>query len=108
MRRAHTNLRSLVSDGPSNLQSLNLVADAIRLELEKHGQVAILYVGLDHYGRLEPMFGWRIVADILDAVAADLEAMTGSTLRRLDAVSDFTLTDDAFIVLLSAPRSTVT
>ena len=104
MRKARTNLRSLSSDGPSQLPSLNLVADAIRLELEKRGRVAILYVNLEHYGRLEPMFGWRIVADILDAVAASLEAMAGSTLRQLDAVSDFTLTDDAYIVLLSPPR----
>jgi len=106
LRKARTNLRSLVSDGPNRLPSLNLVADDIRLELEKRGRVAILYVSLDRYGRLEPIFGWRIVAEILDAVAANLESMTGSTLRSLDVVSDFTLTDDAFIVLLSPPRST--
>lgn len=105
LRRARTNLRSLVSDGPSRLPSLNLVADGIRLELEKHGKVAILYISLDRYGRLEPIFGWRIVADILDAVAANLEGMAGNALRRLDVVSDFTLTDDAFIVLLSPPRA---
>ncbi|MCX6363467.1 MAG: EAL domain-containing protein [Actinobacteria bacterium] len=105
LRKARTNLRSLVSDGPSRLPSLNLVADSVRLELEKRGKVAILYISLDRYGRLEPIFGWRIVADILDAVAANLESMAGSTLRRLDVVSDFTLTDDAFIVLLAPPRS---
>ena len=105
LRKARTTLRSLVSDGPSRLPSLNLVADSIRLELEKRGTVAILYVSLDRYGRLEPIFGWHIVADILEAVAASLESMVGSTLRRLDVVSDFTLTDDAFIVLLSPPRA---
>jgi hypothetical protein len=105
LRKARTNLRSLVSDGPSQLPSLNLVADSVRLELEKRGKVALLYISLDRYGRLEPIFGWRIVAEILDAVAANLESMAGSTLRRLDVVSDFTLTDDAFIVLLSPPRS---
>jgi EAL domain-containing protein (putative c-di-GMP-specific phosphodiesterase class I) len=105
LRKARTNLRSLVSDGPSQLPSLNLVADSVRLELEKRGKVAILYISLDRYGRLEPIFGWRIVAEILDAVAANLASMAGSTLRRLDVVSDFTLTDDAFIVLLSPPRS---
>jgi EAL domain-containing protein (putative c-di-GMP-specific phosphodiesterase class I) len=105
LRKARTNLRSLVSDGPSQLPSLNLVADSVRLELEKRGKVAILYISLDRYGRLEPVFGWRIVAEILDAVAANLESMSGSTLRRLDVVSDFTLTDDAFIVLLAPPRS---
>ena len=105
LRRAQTTLRGLVSDGPSHLPSLNLVADSIRLELEKSGKVALLYVSLARYGRLEPVFGWRVVADILDAVAANLEGMVGSTLRRLDVVSDFTLTDDAFIVLLSPPRS---
>jgi EAL domain-containing protein (putative c-di-GMP-specific phosphodiesterase class I) len=105
LRKARTNLRSLVSDGPSQLPSLNLVADSVRLELERRGKVAILYISLDRYGRLEPIFGWRIVAEILDAVAANLESMGGTTLRRLDVVSDFTLTDDAFIVLLSPPRS---
>jgi len=106
LRKAQTTLRGLVSDGPSRLPSLNLIADSIRLELEKSGQVALLYVSLSRYGRLEPVFGWRIVGEILDAVAANLEGMVGSTLRRLDVVSDFTLTDDAFIVLLSPPRST--
>lgn len=105
LRKAQTTLRGLVSDGPSHLPSLNLIADSIRLELEKTGQVALLYVNLTRYGRLEPVFGWHIVAEILDAVAANLEGMVGSTLRRLDVVSDFTLTDDAFIVLLSPPRS---
>ncbi|MGE5229184.1 MAG: EAL domain-containing protein, partial [Deltaproteobacteria bacterium] len=105
LRKAQTTLRGLVSDGPSHLPSLNLVADSIRLELEKSGQVALLYVSLARYGRLEPVFGWRIVSEILDAVAANLESMVGNTLRRLDVVSDFTLTDDAFIVLLSPPRS---
>ena len=105
LRKAQTTLRGLVSDGPSQLPSLNLVADSIRLELEKSGQVALLYVSLARYGRLEPVFGWRIVSEILDAVAANLEAMVGNTLRRLDVISDFTLTDDAFIVLLSPPRS---
>lgn len=105
LRKARTTLRSLVSDGPSQLPSLNLVADSIRLELESRGSVALLYVKLDRYGRLEPVFGWRIVAEILDAVAANLGGMVGSTLRRLDVVSDFTLTDDAFIVLLSPPRA---
>jgi EAL domain-containing protein (putative c-di-GMP-specific phosphodiesterase class I) len=105
LRKARTALRGLVSDGPSRLPSLNLVADRIRLELEQRGNVAILYVRLDRYGRLEPIFGWRIVGEILDAVAGNLESMSGSTLRKLDVVSDFTLTDDAFIVLLSPPRS---
>lgn len=105
LRKAQVTLRGLVSDGPSHLPSLNLVADSIRLELEKSGQVALLYVNLRRYGRLEPVFGWRIVPEILDAVAANLEGMVGSTLRRLDVISDFTLTDDAFIVLLSPPRS---
>ena len=92
LRKARTNLRSLVSDGPSHLPSLNLVADSVRLELEKRGKVAILYISLDRYGRLEPIFGWRIVAEILDAVAANLESMAGSTLRRLDVVSVKSLT----------------
>ena len=108
LRKARTTLRSLVSDSPSRLPSLNLVADDIRLELEKRGKVALLYVSLDRYGRLEPIFGWRIVRDILEAVASNLNGMTGSSLRRLDVVSDFTLTDDAFIVLLSPPRSAQT
>jgi len=105
LRRAQSTMRSLVSDSSSRLPALSVVADTIRLELERRGRVAILYVKLDRYGRLEPIFGWQIVHQILDAVAANLGGMVGSTLRRLDVVADFTLTDDAFIVLLSPPRS---
>ena len=77
LHKARRTLRSLVSDGPSNLPSLNLVADSIRVELERRGAVAILYVSLDRYGRLEPIFGWHVVADILDAVAGSLSVMVG-------------------------------
>ena len=77
LRRAQTTMRSLVSDGASRLPALSVVADAIRLELERRGSVAILYVKLDRYGRLEPIFGWQIVRDILDAVAANLGGMVG-------------------------------
>ena len=105
LRKARTTLRSLVTDSPSHLPSLNLIADDIRLELERRGKIALLYVSLDRYGRLEPIFGWRIVQQILEAVAGNLSGMTGTSLRRLDVVSDFTLTDDAFLVLLSPPRS---
>ena len=105
LRRARITLRSLVSDGSSPLPSLSAVADAIRLELERRGRVAIIYVRLDRYGSLESIFGWSIVGDILDAVAESLGGMVGSTLRRLDVVADFTLSDNAFVVLLSPPRS---
>lgn len=104
LRKARESLRSLASDGRGGLPSLSLVADSIRLELERCGAVAILYVSLARYGRLELIFGWHIVGEILDAVAANLAGMIGSSLRRLDVVSDFTFTEDAFIVLLSPSR----
>lgn len=108
LRKAHATLRSIATDAPSHLPSLNLIADTLRQELERRGRVALLYVHLERYGQLEALFGWRIVADVLDAVAGSLTSMAGSTLRQLDVVSDFTLTDDAFIVLLSPPRNAET
>ncbi len=105
LRRARVTLRSLVSDSASSLPALNVVADAIRVELERRGSVAIIYVRLDRYGHLESLFGWSIVGELLDAVAQNLSGMVGSTLRRLDVVADFTLSDNAFVVLLSPPRS---
>jgi EAL domain-containing protein (putative c-di-GMP-specific phosphodiesterase class I) len=105
LRHARVTLRSLVSDVSSPLPALNVVADAIRVELERRSRVAIIYIRLDRYGHLESLFGWGIVGEILDAVAQNLSGMVGSTLRRLDVVADFTLSDNAFVVLLSPPRS---
>ena len=79
LRRARTNLRSLVSDGTSRLPSLSLVADRIRLELERRGKVAILYVSLQRFGRLEPIFGWRIVGDRCDSPVAMASASAART-----------------------------
>lgn len=104
-RRAKANLKSLVSDDSSSLPSLGVIADAIRLELEASGQVAILYVKLKRYGRLERIFGWPIITEILSAIARNLRDMVGSTLRALDVLADFTLSDNAFVVVLSPPRS---
>lgn len=108
LRRARATLRSIATDAPSHLPSLNLIADALQRQLDACGQVALLYIHLERYGKFESRFGWRIVGDVLEAVAASLTSMTGSTLRELDVVSDFTLTDDAFVVLLSPPRKVET
>jgi EAL domain-containing protein (putative c-di-GMP-specific phosphodiesterase class I)/GGDEF domain-containing protein len=105
LRRARISLSSLVSEDASQLPSLNVIADAIRLELAIHGRVALLYVKLTRYGKLERIFGWHIVTDILDAVGRNLREMVGSSLRKLDVIADFTLSDDAFVVVLSRPRS---
>jgi EAL domain-containing protein (putative c-di-GMP-specific phosphodiesterase class I) len=102
--RARNNLRNLVSDDTLALPSLGAIADSIRLELEARGEVAILYVGLKRYGRLERVFGWQVTSEVLDAVAGILKEMVGTTLRRLDVLADFTLSDNAFIVVLSPPR----
>jgi EAL domain-containing protein (putative c-di-GMP-specific phosphodiesterase class I) len=103
-RQARTNLRNLVSDDSKTLPSLSVIADDIRLELERHGEVAILYVGLKRYGRLERVFGWQITSDVLDACSSILQEMVGTSLRKLDVLADFTLSDNAFIVVLSPPR----
>jgi EAL domain-containing protein (putative c-di-GMP-specific phosphodiesterase class I)/GGDEF domain-containing protein len=105
LRRARVSLSSLVSEDATQLPSLNIIADAIRLELATHGRVAILYVKLSRYGKLERIFGWRVVTDILDAIGRNLREMVGSSLRKLDVIADFTLSDNAFVVVLSRPRS---
>jgi EAL domain-containing protein (putative c-di-GMP-specific phosphodiesterase class I) len=103
-QQARANLRNLVSDDTLALPSLRMIADGIRLELEKRGEVAILYVGLKRYGRLERVFGWQVTSDVLDACSSILQEMVGTSLRRLDVLADFTLSDNAFIVVLSPPR----
>lgn len=103
-RQAKAHLKSLVSDD-SLLPSLGTIADDIRVQLAESGEVAILYVTLGCYGRLESLFGWQIVDDILAALARNLSHMVGGTLRALDVLADFTLSDNAFVVVLSPPRS---
>jgi len=102
--RARSNLRNIISDDALALPSLGAIADDIRLELEARGEVAILYIGLKRYGRLERVFGWQVTSEVLDSVAGILKEMVGSSLRRLDVLADFTLSDNAFIVVLSPPR----
>jgi EAL domain-containing protein (putative c-di-GMP-specific phosphodiesterase class I) len=104
VQRARANLRNLISDDTLALPSLIAIADDIRLELEKRGTVAILYVGLKRYGRLERVFGWQVTSSVLDACSSILQEMVGTSLRRLDVLADFTLSDNAFIVVLSPPR----
>ena len=43
-------------------------------------------------------------SDVLDACSSILQEMVGTSLRRLDVLADFTLSDNAFIVVLSPPR----
>ena len=98
-------LRGLVFDYPSALPSLSEVMESLREELEKAPSVGVLFVRLDHWGRMDDMFPWEEAAGAYESLAAVAAEMVGKDLRAMDIPTDLGLQGEGLVVLLSAPRN---
>lgn len=97
-------LRGLVFDYSSTLAPLSEVMEVLRQELEKTTRLGVLYVRLEHWGRMDDMFPWEEIAAVYEGLNGVAREMVGRDLRGMDVPTDLGLQGEGLVVLLSAPR----
>lgn len=103
---AHPEVRKLLFDSVTGLPTAPLLFPRIESLLEERGEISLLCLNVVKYSKIEEIYGWEVFDSVMREVAASLERITGAHLRDSDMVAELMVSGNAFVVLLSPPRTT--
>ena len=103
---SHPEVRRLLFDPVTGLPTTPLLFPRIESLLEDRGEVSLLCLNVVKYSKIEEIYGWEMFDEVMREVAAALERITGAELRDSDMVAELMISGNAFVVLLSPPRTT--
>lgn len=104
---AHPEIRQLLFDPVTGLPTTPLLFPRIRMLIEDRGEVTILCVNIVRYSKIEEIYGWKVFDDVMREVASALEGIAGSVIRDSDIIAELMVSGNAFVIVLSPPRSSV-
>jgi len=105
---AHPEIRRLLFDPVTGLPTTPLLFPRIESLLEERGEISLLCLNVVKYSKIEEIYGWEVFDAVMREVATALERITGMELRDSDIVAELMISGNAFVVLLSPPRTTPT
>jgi EAL domain-containing protein (putative c-di-GMP-specific phosphodiesterase class I) len=101
----HPEVRQLLFDAVTGLPTTPLLFPRIESLLEERGEISLLCLNVVKYSKIEEIYGWEVFDGVMREVAASLERITGRELRDSDMVAELMISGNAFVVLLSPPRT---
>ena len=101
----HPEIRRLLFDTVTGLPTTPLLFPRIESLLEERGEISLLCLNVVKYSKIEEIYGWEVFDGVMREVAASLERITGQELRDSDMVAELMISGNAFVVLLSPPRT---
>lgn len=99
-------LKRLLFDPVTGLPTTPLLFPRIATLLEERGEVSLLAVNVVRYSRIEEIYGWQAFDDVMRHVADVLDEIAGETLRDADVIAELMNSGNAFVIVLSPPRTT--
>lgn len=102
----HPEVKRLLFDPVTGLPTTPLLFPRIESLLEERGEISLLCLNVVRYSKIEEIYGWKVFDQVMRDVALALERITGSELRDSDIVAELMISGNAFVVLLSPPRTT--
>lgn len=103
--KAHPEIRRLLFDPVTGLPTTPLLFPRIESLLEERGEISVLCLNVIKYSKIEEIYGWEVFDEVMRQAASALEQITGSELRDSDIVAELMISGNAFVVLLSPPRT---
>jgi len=101
----HPELKKLLFDPVTELPTTPLLFPRISSLLEERGEVSMLCINVARYSRIEEIFGWQAFDKVMCEVAVVLDEITGEDLRDSDVIAELMISGNAFVVVLSPPRT---
>lgn len=98
-------LRKMLFDPVTNLPTTPLLFPRIASLLEERGEVSLLCVNVVRYSAIEEIFGWQVFDEVMRQVATVLDEIAGEHLRDSDVIAELMNSGNAFVIVLSPPRS---
>lgn len=99
-------IKKLLFDPVTGLPTTPLLFPRISSLLEDRGEVSLLCVSVVRYSRIEEIYGWQVFDDVMREVAEALDEIAGETLRDSDVIAELMNSGNAFVIVLSPPRTT--
>lgn len=99
-------LKKLLFDPVTGLPTTPLLFPRIGSLLDERGEVSILCVNVVRYSRIEEIYGWKAFDDVMRHIAEVLDEIAGETLRDADVIAELMNSGNAFVIVLSPPRTT--
>lgn len=99
-------LRKVLFDPVTGLPTTPLLFPRIKSLLEDRGEVSMLCVNVVRYSRIEEIYGLTVFDDVMREIAEVLDIIAGDTLRDADVVAELMNSGNAFVIVLSPPRTT--
>ena len=103
--KEHPEIRRLLFDPVTGLPTTPLLFPRIESLLEERGEISLLCLNIVKYSKIEEIYGWEVFDDVMRQSAEALEQITGSELRDSDIIAELMISGNAFVVLLSPPRT---
>lgn len=101
----HPELRQLLFDGVTGLPTAPLLLPRIESLLQERGEVSVLCVNVVRFSHIEEIFGWQAFDNLMCVIAEVLEEIAGEALRDSDVIAELMNSGNAFVVVLSPPRT---
>jgi len=101
----HPQIKRLLFDPVTGLPTTPLLFPRIKSLLEERGEVSMLCINVARYSRIEEIFGWQAFDTVMQEVAAVLDEITGEVLRDSDVLAELMISGNAFVIVLSPPRT---
>lgn len=102
----HPEVKRLLFDPVTGLPTTPLLFPRIEALLQERGEISLLCLNVVKYSKIEEIYGWKVFDEVMREVATALERITGAELRDSDIVAELMVSGNAFVVLLSPPRTT--
>ncbi|MGB4594244.1 MAG: GGDEF domain-containing phosphodiesterase [Coriobacteriia bacterium] len=102
----HPEIKRMLFDPVTGLPTTPLLFPRIESLLEERGEISLLCLNVVKYSKIEELYGWKVFDDVMRLVAQALENITGAEMRDSDMVAELMISGNAFVVLLSPPRTT--
>ncbi len=99
-------LRKLLFDPVTGLPTTPLLFPRISSLLEERGEVSLMCVNIVRYSRIEEIYGWQVFDNVMREAAEVLDEIAGEDLRDSDVIAELMNSGNAFVIVLSPPRTT--
>lgn len=99
------NLRTFLYDETTGLPTLLLFSKQIQELLLERGQLGLLCVDIIQYSKVEKIYGWPMFDEVMKEIANSVKQLPTDCLRDVDIVIEPMISGNAFVILLSPPRT---
>lgn len=98
-------LKSSLFDPNTELQSVAAMIETVRAIFQRTRSVGVVHIEIDPLARVETVYGWQVLDDLLRRVAGQLNSLKGTILPAEALICQTGICAERFVVIVPISRS---